>query len=75
MVSPHDISLRFRLRRPGAVAILHGLPGRIAATVRVWCHRARTRRELAELDAFQFADIGIARHEAQAEAQKPFWRG
>ena len=75
MVSRHDIFLSYRLRRPGAAAIRPDLFGRAATTVRVWCHRARTRRELAELDSFQLADIGIARHEATAEAQKPFWRG
>lgn len=75
MVSPHDISSSLRLRVPDAVAMPRHLLARAATTVRVWCHRARTRRELAELDSFQLADIGIARHDAEIEAQKPFWRG
>lgn len=75
MVSPHDISSSPRLHLPGVVAMSRHLLACAATTVRVWCHRARTRRELAELDSFQLADIGIARHEAETEARKPFWRG
>ncbi len=34
---------------------------------------ARTRRDLAELDADQLRDIGIDRDAAAKEASRPFW--
>lgn len=34
---------------------------------------ARTRRDLAELDANQLRDIGITRVDAEQEAARPFW--
>jgi uncharacterized protein YjiS (DUF1127 family) len=35
--------------------------------------RARSRRELASLDASTLADIGMSRCTAAGEASKPFW--
>lgn len=39
-----------------------------------WLHNTRTRRQLAELDSRQLADIGISPSERVAEISKPFWR-
>lgn len=39
-----------------------------------WLHNARTRRQLAELDSRQLADIGISPSERVDEISKPFWR-
>ena len=39
----------------------------------VWHARARQRRQLADLEPHQLADVGLARVDALAEAQKPFW--
>jgi uncharacterized protein YjiS (DUF1127 family) len=41
----------------------------------LWWRRARTRRELAELDDRILADLGLDRVEARREAAKPFWQG
>jgi uncharacterized protein YjiS (DUF1127 family) len=38
-----------------------------------WRARARSRRELASLDASTLADIGMSRCTAAGEASKPFW--
>jgi uncharacterized protein YjiS (DUF1127 family) len=38
-----------------------------------WRARARSRRELANLDASILADIGMSRCTAAGEASKPFW--
>lgn len=43
---------------------------RIADTLALWHFRARTRRELAQLEDRILKDAGIDR----AEANKPFWR-
>ncbi|MCY1559657.1 hypothetical protein D9M68_967140 [compost metagenome] len=39
-----------------------------------WRQNARTRRQLAELDARQLSDIGISHSDRQEEISKPFWR-
>ena len=39
-----------------------------------WRHRARSRRELMNLDDAVLRDIGISRCSAGFEAYKPFWR-
>ncbi|SFR43110.1 DUF1127 domain-containing protein [Litoreibacter janthinus] len=33
----------------------------------------RQRRSLAELDDTRLADLGLQRHEVDAEIQRPFW--
>jgi uncharacterized protein YjiS (DUF1127 family) len=46
-------------------------------TVRLWIARSRQRKalgELAELNNYLLADIGLTREEALREAAKPFWR-
>lgn len=47
---------------------------RVAGTLASWHRRARTRAELARLDARGCADIGISLDQAHIEAAKPFWR-
>ena len=52
-----------------------GLPLRdLAAGIRLWRQRARSRRQLLRLNEYQLRDIGIDRHTAEEEARKPFWR-
>ena len=46
----------------------------IIATIALWCHRVRTRRELARLNDRMLRDIGIDSYDAEREAAKPFWR-
>lgn len=38
-----------------------------------WIALHRQRRQLAELDDHQLADIGVSRAEAEAEAARPAW--
>ena len=68
IVATHSaIPLVARRRQPSAVvARLTLLFG--------WLERARSRRQLAELDDRMLADIGIDRATAQSEADRPFWR-
>jgi uncharacterized protein YjiS (DUF1127 family) len=40
-----------------------------------WRWRARTRRQLAELDANGLKDIGLTLVDQRIECAKPFWRG
>jgi len=42
--------------------------------LKIWQQRYRQRRQLAQLEAFQLADIGISYAQAQTEADKPFWQ-
>ena len=53
---------------------LAALPGIVLKAVGLWRARARQRRELLELSAWQLADIGVSREAARAEAGKPFWQ-
>lgn len=48
--------------------------GRVGTVLGMWCIRARTRRDLASLDARMLADIGMTREQATREICKPFWR-
>ena len=47
--------------------------GAFSGLQRAW-HRARTRRLLAEMTARDLRDIGVTPSDAEAEANKPFWR-
>jgi len=47
----------------------------LVSYIRLWRHRARSRRQLMWLDQRQLSDIGIDRSSAMEEALKPFWRG
>ena len=55
--------------------------GRGAAVLRAalgllseWRWRCRTRRQLAQLDAFGLKDIGLSQCDRWRECTKPFWR-
>jgi uncharacterized protein YjiS (DUF1127 family) len=54
----------------GALAGRKGLLHRIGQ----WQRRAAERRELMTLTDRDLHDIGITRSEAEAEANKPFWK-
>jgi uncharacterized protein YjiS (DUF1127 family) len=43
-------------------------------TLRLWRQRARGRKQLRTFDDHLLRDIGITRLQAEAEADKPFWR-
>lgn len=43
------------------------------AGVRMWLHRSRQRRALAELDDRMLRDIGVTHSQARREAARPFW--
>ena len=47
---------------------------RALAMLREWQFRARSRRQLARMDAHQLRDIGIDVHTRDIESAKPFWR-
>lgn len=47
---------------------------RLPHTLRLWQQRARSRRQLAQLDARLLADAGISPSERQEELRRPFWR-
>ena len=40
-----------------------------------WRWRARTRRQLARLDAHGLKDIGLSSADQHIECNKPFWQG
>lgn len=46
---------------------------RTAYTVTQWARRARTRRQLAELNPRELSDAGISHGDRMAELSKPFW--
>ena len=50
------------------------LANRALAVMWAWQSRARSRRQLAGMDAHQLSDIGIDSHTRDIEAAKPFWR-
>lgn len=45
------------------------------ASVRLAWRRYRSRQSIAELDGHLLKDIGVTFAEAEAEANKSFWRG
>ncbi len=58
---------------PGSPSLRH-LWHEMGETVHLWCGRAISRRELAELDDAMLQDIGLTRADAEEEADKPFWQ-
>jgi uncharacterized protein YjiS (DUF1127 family) len=48
---------------------------RLRQSIIEWRQRARSRRELSNLDDFGLQDIGMTRSVAEAEACKAFWMG
>ena len=51
-----------------------GLIRRMAATIRLWRRRVRSRQELRELSDHSLKDIGLSRDAVAYEVAKPFWR-
>jgi len=51
------------------VRLQHGLD-----TLRLWRERARGRQQLRTYEDHLLRDIGLTRLQAEAEANKPFWR-
>lgn len=49
-------------------------PLRLFTALLLWQQRARTRRQLAQLDERLLADAGISAAERNVELAKPFWR-
>ncbi|MEM6276788.1 MAG: DUF1127 domain-containing protein [Pseudomonadota bacterium] len=47
--------------------------GGLLATIAHWQRVARSRRELARLDADQLADVGVTASEVEAETARSFW--
>jgi uncharacterized protein YjiS (DUF1127 family) len=43
-------------------------------TLQLWRERARGRQQLRTFDDHLLRDIGLTRLQAEAEANKPFWR-
>jgi uncharacterized protein YjiS (DUF1127 family) len=46
----------------------------LALTVAAWELRARTRKQLGQLDPHMLRDVGLSETTSRAEAEKPFWR-
>jgi uncharacterized protein YjiS (DUF1127 family) len=57
-------------RRSSAMIVLRHM----AAVIRSWRQRARSREELARLSDHMLKDIGLSRSDALREAAKPFFR-
>jgi uncharacterized protein YjiS (DUF1127 family) len=56
---------------------VRGRPARAAPSwdsVRAAWRRYRSRQNIAQLDGHMLKDIGVSFAEAEAEANKPFWR-
>src|SRR5689334_8852195 len=47
---------------------------RLTDTLKTWHSRIVSRRELFDMDRHLLSDIGLSAAEAEAEANKPFWR-
>ncbi len=45
------------------------------SAMRAAWRRYRTRQRISELDGHMLKDIGVSFADAEAEANKPFWRG
>ena len=66
----HAEPLRLRQYHP-----LEVQPHTLWRTLSLAWARRRSRRRIAGLDQQMLKDIGISYAEAEAEANKPFWRG
>lgn len=62
-------SAQFQVSRPRTHWYL-----RLFATLALWQRNARTRQQLARLDARALADVGISPSERYEELGRPFWR-
>ena len=54
------------------------LPGKLLAaafaTIGQWMKNAHERAQLAELDDYMLADIGLTRRDVERLVSQPFWR-
>jgi uncharacterized protein YjiS (DUF1127 family) len=57
-----------------AVAMRRSATAAIAAALRVWLRRQRTRRQLRALEARELCDMGIAERERRRECDKWPWQ-
>ncbi len=48
---------------------------RFAAIVTKWERQRRSRVNLSKLDDCMLRDVGLTRHQANREANRPFWHG
>jgi len=48
-------------------------PWSLFVPLRSWLSRARSRRELADLNDDQLRDVGLNREMIRREVEKPFW--
>jgi uncharacterized protein YjiS (DUF1127 family) len=46
----------------------------IPSVVNGWINRYRARKQLANLPEYLLKDIGLNKHDVEAEINKPFWR-
>lgn len=64
-----------RTIRAGSTASFGGMSlQKLVACISLWRCRARTRKQLLQLEDRQLRDIGIERSNAVEEARKPFWQ-
>ena len=71
--TPADPSLTF-LNSRDSLPLLALAAVSIAVLATKWSLRSRSRKQLHRLTPEQLADIGLSRHQAEAEATLPFWR-
>lgn len=65
-------------RAAAASASILDLPGKFlaaaVATVGQWMRNAHERAQLADLDDYMLADIGLTRRDVERMVNQPFWR-
>ena len=70
-------AVRLAPRAPRRAGTRHIAPlsaiRRIVAAIRLWCGRARARRQLRELSDHMLKDIGLRREDVGYEFPKPYW--
>jgi len=67
-----DTAFTSRQEQRSAWLRAHGLA--LLRSLHAVLRRHRSRRRIAALDAHALKDIGVSFAEAEAEANKPFWR-
>lgn len=55
--------------------LIASLAVRFAATVTKWERQRRSRVNLSMLDDRLLRDVGLTRHQANREINRPFWHG
>ncbi|MBO9413338.1 MULTISPECIES: DUF1127 domain-containing protein [Ruegeria] len=55
--------------------LIASLAVRFAATVTKWERQRRSRVNLSKLDDRLLRDVGLTRHQADREINRPFWHG